>query len=1180
MGTVTKTEYIAANIYRTIEEDPQYFGGYLNMARHNVFLIINHLTEVFDTIKNKDGENFNALNDDENICSPTHILSQIFDPSIKKFEHDRVKVYNYLIKRHYLPFIKIFNSENINLSESKNLGIDFFSLHNFILTSFKMLNELRNAYSHFLAIDDNGNKILKRSNTVHKSIKTDIELLFKLAPQYSFIRNHETQSEEDYNHLLEKYSIFEADKNTFTDQGLYFFINLFLERNHATKFLKRIKGFKNETTPPFRATIQAFTSYALKIPDIRLSNEHPTFSLLMDMLTELNKCPKELFNHLTEKDKKEFEPMLNAEGKHNVILNSTNYEKITDDEIDETIKDITVLKRYNDRFPFFALRFLDETNALTNIRFQITIGKLIVKRYEKEIAGEIVDRRVIKTINAFGKLSDFIDNEKNILQKLKKNCADIDDIQFEQFSPHYNISNNKVAFYIFDQNTNKIKYPSVFENKKNNIDIQNNPDGFISIHDLPKLLLLEHLVPTEPEKTISYFIKNTNTQIFDISELNKIRKRANYNPESFTKRINKDKDLISKKGIQYLSNIKKNELLKKFNLSEAELLALDNNSFKNRTNNKKYIEHFTQIKYQYYLQQRASELEHYIPEGVRLNMLPERILDYLMNISATDSKKAIHNKVRAIRDEAKQLKKAIENEIKKPKKEQQIKLGEIATFITRDIIKMVVNKEVKYKITTPYYNKLQNKIAYFSLNKTDIVTICEKLNLFDNRKGHVFLKKDIIKNSDGIIDFALKYLTAKDKWIEEHLLIKGKTGGYRLTEKEIPHSLIRIKNNLRNFDFITWAKNKATMPIDLPRSLFDEILKKIIRRRLTSKSISFSTGDKFSVLLSKYLNYDTQPFYNYTRSYNINKKPVEFDLHNKSGKELKAKFGAPVEKNEKLIRFTQTKDRILKLLCDKLLSLDKTIGLQNGFNLKDIHPNAKHNPLESPATFQQKIIRKGNKVYCNIIAKDSKHQIQSVQSYNDLKSEEEREASLNQEWYQWTIKDFGRFKKFSKDRRIANLANYFEEINIPFDLLEYQIREYNKYREAIFNNSFKLEKYISDFDYEGIKKIEFNPNCKSKKLRPKGFYEIQFDIYLEWLDNKKIVYNKKLVNECRNKFSHSEFPQIKEIKKITKQQIDDFECNKHIKDYKKKSKISIPEKIYELYTTEIENIIENVNNLK
>lgn len=47
---------------RSLDQDPQYFGAYLNMARHNVFLIVNHLAAKF---------NLNELSEEEEIKDGT-----------------------------------------------------------------------------------------------------------------------------------------------------------------------------------------------------------------------------------------------------------------------------------------------------------------------------------------------------------------------------------------------------------------------------------------------------------------------------------------------------------------------------------------------------------------------------------------------------------------------------------------------------------------------------------------------------------------------------------------------------------------------------------------------------------------------------------------------------------------------------------------------------------------------------------------------------------------------------------------------------------------------------------------------------------------------------------------------------------------------------------------------------
>jgi len=692
---------------------------------------------------------------------------------------------------------------------------------------------------------------------------------------------------------------------------------------------------------------------------------------------------------------------------------------------------------------------------------------------------------------------------------------------------------------------------------------------------LPKLLALQLLTRTA-EQPIINFIQTTNAKIFNFGELEKIKDRTNYIPEVFTKRVVRERELINNKGgITYLSNKLEMNILNKYHLSIVQLAAMDKDSFKKLTGkNKKDIELLSQIKYQYLLKQRREELKKHLPTGLNLDMLPKRVLDYLMQSNERNEKKKIHQKIKDIKDEAKLLNKSIKKEIEKTQQEQRIKLGEIATFIASDMLNMIIDKELKSRITNPYYNKLQNKIAYFSLNKGEIISICDELSLFDTKKGHVFLTRNLIFKSTGIIDFYQNYLEAKIAWIDNKLFVKGKMGGYTIPNNNVPYSILKIKNEIRTYNFNTWLKNKIISPVELPNSLMDDQLAKVLKSALKKESKTYNDGDKFSILLAKYLSNDSQPFYEYTRNYTINTEPVCFDVQGLSSKDIQDKYGNRVAENEKLIRFIQTKDRILKLVCDELLLKDPSIGSKDRFKLSEIHPTSLHNPLERQAEFKHKIIRKGTEVFFTVVAKDTKEQIQEVIEYEKITSSDEKEKYPGQKWYQWTIKDFGRFKRFLKDRRLPNLSEYFEDKDITFDFLEYQIKEYDKYRNNVFDLTFELEKSIATSDLEGIRQIE-----QRLHIRPKGFFEIEFDVYVEWLDRKGIQYNKDLINECRNRFSHSEFPKyehLNQIPKITRQQIIDFEYNKRTREYKNNADISISEKITNQYKTEIEQIIHQI----
>lgn len=74
--------------------------------------------------------------------------------------------------------------------------------------------------------------------------------------------------------------------------------------------------------------------------------------------------------------------------------------------------------------------------------------------------------------------------------------------------------------------------------------------------------------------------------------------------------------------------------------------------------------------------------------------------------------------------------------------EDKILLGDLATKIARDIINMIIDKDLKVSMTNPFANRLQNLIAYFSTNKEAIVALCESYKVFEHNKGHFFLQEN------------------------------------------------------------------------------------------------------------------------------------------------------------------------------------------------------------------------------------------------------------------------------------------------------------------------------------------------------------------------------------------------------------------------------------------------------
>lgn len=1146
--------------YRDLLSTPWYFGAYLNMARHNLFLLINHLTDKFSYL------NFSKLKEDGDI-NHQHILACIFDPGKTQYETERFKIYKYLVKRHYLPFIKVFHAEN-GYNIDTNPIVNYNGLHECLNNIFKLINKLRNSYSHYLAIDQNGHKIDIREKEVDISVKQTMTALFENAEHES--KNRFSNFEDPNFHHLKQYLLFDKGTNNLTEQGFYFFICLFIERKYAYKFLKKLKGFKNETLPSYKATLVNFTAYSPKIADVRLDSQDNRNELLLDILNELHKCPKELYYHLNDEDKKKFVPLLDEDSKEN-ILNNQNYHSIPDEDLDQLLEGINAKIRHTDRFPYLALRYIEEYNLLPNIRFQIAVGKLNIRTYKKVINQVTIDRVIQKPIRKFGKLYDFIGKEQQILARIKsKTDQDTvqDDMYFTQYAPHYNLEANKIAFYYSDKD--KEIAQNAWDEKI--------PTGFFSVNDLPKLLLLALLDKSKTRIEIAKYLGQNTKTLLNKIVLDKIKQQLNLKPERITKRSSNVKLLLAKnRPVAYLNNTLENQLLSKWKIrSRQDLVQLSKVELNKKTNNSKIqLEYAKQISYHYLISERMNQLQQHLPKGIMASELPEEVKKYLLNIDEPNNEKQIHQKIKAIKEDIKLKLKQLKNECNKPITEQKLKVGTIATYIARDIIDMVIDKDLKGKLTSPYYNVLQNRIAYFSISKASIIALCEEMSLFDTTKGHAFLEKILIENSRGILDFYENYLNAKNNWIERYLFKRGKDGGYQLPHavhllNKIPYSIKKLKDDIANRNFDNWLENKKKMPINFPNSLFDNTLNTLLQVKLKSEKISYNNTDKFSVLLAKMLNNDRQTYYDYLRIYNTSKEPTEISINGLDSKTLKGKYGKYVEANEKKIRHLLTQDRILLMLCNNIIASLSNMSLEtNAFlKLQDCEPNNEQSPLNKQWSFRHHI--KQQNIDFVIIGKDTPQQITAINHYKQLPTEEERNIYTGQKGYAWTIKDFGRFKRIVYDRRIPNMIEEFVASDsnmakeISFEFIDYQLQEYDKYREQIFQKTFELEKYLAENDFVVI-----------KEKKKSEYKEVEFEVYIEYLKEKCLLdaSEAEIIKGIRNKLSHSEFPlNTIGLSKITKEELAAFDAKRLEKGAIKELNISICQKVYHYY----ENICKRI----
>ena len=179
-----------------------------------------------------------------------------------------------------------------------------------------------------------------------------------------------------------------GDNKTLSDFGKLLFGCLFLTRHYARLFVNEEMLFNNSPYSPNQNMIirEMLTIYHINLPkERRIDPQSTKGALALDMLNEISKCPKELYE------------VLSAEGK-------AFFEKKNEDSEDE---DTVKMIRYSDRFPNLAMRYIDETEMFKDIRFQVQLGKYRFNFYDRQcIDGTQQVRSWQKEINGFGRLQE------------------------------------------------------------------------------------------------------------------------------------------------------------------------------------------------------------------------------------------------------------------------------------------------------------------------------------------------------------------------------------------------------------------------------------------------------------------------------------------------------------------------------------------------------------------------------------------------------------------------------------------------------------------------------------------------------------------------------------------------------------------------------------------------------
>lgn len=1142
MENTNKTRTASEYKSYSLETTPWYFGVYLNLARLNLYMINNHIAKRTTCAK--------ELANTEHILNVLYLNEGLLNKNI-----NNTYLFDLLVR--HLPLTKSFNDEKWALefkTYDKEVAYKGWTAHSVseIATCYKHLlskmNELRNFTSHYHDLE------YVEPLICSTEFQNNLQSIYNKA--LSLVQSHyqgflEAKDLELAIHIKDEL----FNKGVMTNRGLAFYCSLFLDKESMFHLLGRLYGFKrsgnldNEQT--YFAVREVFSVFCVKPPHVRLTSSDLDGAYKMDLINYLCRVPKELYQVLSDDDKALFEPKHSLLALKNIAENSINNEMVDDVDFDydEYIRETSSMRRSENRFPYFALQFLDRMDSFT-YNFNIKVGKGIIDSYTKKVGGEVPDapnRYIHRELTCHQKLNDLLkykelfkvwqenpkENDiansipkkeynpildfKNATKKLLNKSADKGGLTLEQreelfiqsfnYVPQYDICGNKIG--IAAKNINMIS--------------PKQPEAFISINELHKVVLLELLQPKSTSSTITKYLDNNKRVILNHKELDELRNKLGYSKS-----------------------------LTRFAIDEKA--AIDNDKKK---------------KYQIYKNEYASRKDkldkQLVRYGLKVNQLPQRVTDYLLNIEPVEEDYKIKEYIKRESERCKNYVKGAE------KHKLNLKIGEMASILSRDIVSMVITKKQKEKFTSFYYNLLQSYLATWSVKSQQQLfweIIGKDLNLLSGETAHPILDelknkkmnttKDFFRAYFECKGFKLNYKKERIDWLSKTFYhkIDGKTKvGLPIDCSNIPYTYIRKAegapsisawiNNVENMNRNNKKKSTGEAcqpykkPIDLPIGLFDDELKKAL-----SKTVTTSKSQSISKMMSLYCGDALQQMYYFDKHYKLfsdksfeanvivphklNRKLsslYQYELDRTSSirenegekfqKEGHKRAFKTIDDNEKTIRYYQLCDRISLLMLKNLLQ-------NNDLTLTEFKPNKGEGILNTTINVYERLTNG-----CII------------------------EGSCKR-------RDYGKFKRVLHDTRINTFTKGLK--SYEYNALVEELNSYNRNSVLIFEQILTLEyellkrKSFDGVNYPDDFKSKGNPNfrkvigngllkslvcvdCNSKSFKdfvgttsveseesrtPKNIFDTKDEFY-DSCSNEAIK-RGFMVTLIRNKFSHNQYP--------------------------------------------------------
>ena len=507
-----------------ISDDQKYlYGTYFEMGFHNFFMTLNH---IYGKVIGKDAivEARKAM--EGKLVDFAH-EGYVWNPMFEAFSEllpENILKANSLFAKHFPFVIPLWENEKnkrthqkgeqgkpISNDVSEKAKLDFTA--NVLKRFSQVIRICRNYYSHY-RIDLIEKRIdaylscepfiIRYLEECYDSAKNIVKERFSLtdrdimcAERYKTERSKtkfDNRGRALFQRVRNNSCLYHLDNGnkTLSSFAYIFMISLFLDKKYSRTLAESTNKIKLADRN-IMCELIAVHRFRLKVNNISVQNNLD--SIALDILNEMRKCPKELFDIISKKDQDSF--------------------RTTAKVFDDADTSEVLMRRSSDRFAGLLMKYIDEARIFKDIRFMVSLGKYFFKFYNKTcIDGNSRVRCLSKNITGFGRISEIERARKTLWDSNIRNFEDVHCNTSEEspyitdYKANYVFCGEKdgkrIGLRIYSESDEaKMTIPELKPGETQNV----SPTCWMSIYEMPAMAFLLHLTNNDP--TVENIIKDT-----------------------------------------------------------------------------------------------------------------------------------------------------------------------------------------------------------------------------------------------------------------------------------------------------------------------------------------------------------------------------------------------------------------------------------------------------------------------------------------------------------------------------------------------------------------------------------------------------------------------------------------------------------------------------------------------